>query len=148
MTLKSTIEEDYLAAYKNKNELLVDTLRMLKSSLKNAEIAKKAELDELEVTKIVQKEAKQRREAIAEYEKAGRNELAQKEKSELDALSKYLPQSLSENELEQIIKNTILELNASGSQDIGKVIGAVMQKVAGKAQGGQVSESVRKTLDK
>ncbi len=141
MPIKETIDKDFIAAYKDKDEAKSSVLRLLKSALKNEEIAKKSELSDDDAIKIIQREIKQRKDSVTEYEKGGRADLAEKEKSEITILEAYMPAQLSDEELEAIVKNA-----AAGESDFGKVMGKVMPSVAGKADGGRVSAVVRKVL--
>lgn len=146
MNLKDQIDKDFLDAYKAKNEMIVSVLRMIKSSIKNTEIAQKKELTDDEIIKVLKKETKQRLDSISQYESASRPELVEKEKSEIEIIKKYLPAEIDDAELEQIIDTKITDLNASEMKDMGKVIAAVMQEVGGKADGSKVSALVRSKL--
>lgn len=145
MPLKKRIENDLIVAMKARNELGVSVLRFLLSAIKNLEIEKQKELTEEETIQVLQKQVKIRKESITAFTAGGREDLITKERAEIEILNKYLPQQLSSEELEKIVKETIKESNA-GSGDSGKVIGAVMVKVKGKADGNQVAEIVKKTL--
>lgn len=146
MSLKEQINQDFLNAYKNKDEAKSSLLRLLKSSIQNAEIAKKGELSDEEIFKLLQKEIKQRQEAIVEYKKGGREDLVNKDQAEIDLLKAYLPAELSDSELEQIVNEAIKNTGASGQTDFGKVMGATMPKIAGKASGDRVSQMVKSKL--
>lgn len=145
MTLKSQLEQDFLTAYKAHEEVKVSVLRMLKSAIKNAEINAKGELSDEEVIKILRKEIKQRDEAIENYKKGNRDDLVAKDQAEIDLINPYLPAQMSEDEIEKIAVATITEMSA-GLADMGKVIGAVMQKTGGNADGALVAQLVRKNL--
>ncbi|OGY45589.1 MAG: hypothetical protein A2731_03635 [Candidatus Buchananbacteria bacterium RIFCSPHIGHO2_01_FULL_39_8] len=147
MTVLEQIEKDFIQAFKAKNELAVLTLRQLKTALTNAEIAKKREpLTEEEVIKTLKTEVKRRREAIELYKKGGRNELAQREEKEIEIISKYLPVELSEEAVKKTVQAVISKVGASGPQDIGKVMGAVMAELKGQADGSLVSKIVKEEL--
>ena len=148
MALTDKIKDDFVDALKTKNVSKLSVLRMLKSALHNYQIAEKKELSDNDVIKIVQKEIKQRKDSIATFETGGRAELAEKEKKEIEILSKYMPQQLSGDELTKIVQAAIAETGASGPADIGKVIGRVMPQVAGRADGGQVSTKVKEFISK
>jgi len=148
MALTDKIKDDFVDALKTKNVSKPSVLRMLKSALHNYQIAEKKELSDNDVIKIVQKEIKQRKDSIATFETGGRAELAEKEKKEIEILSKYMPQQLSGDELTKIVQAAIAETGASGPADIGKVIGRVMPQVAGRADGGQVSTKVKEFISK
>lgn len=144
--LFSDINEALVLAMKAKDEVKVSTLRMLVASIKNKQIDLGRELNDEEVTDVISKSAKQHKESIEAYKKGGRDDLAEKEKVELKVLEAYLPELMSEAEVEQVVVETIRELGAGGTGDTGRVIGAVMTKLKGKADGGMVSTIVRKNL--
>ncbi len=149
MILKEQIEQDFVAARKEKNELVVSTLGMLKAAVTNAEIAgmRKGFTDE-DVLKVIASEVKKHKDSIAEYEKGGRVDLASKEKSEMEILAKYMPAEFSEEELKHLAEEKIKELGASGEGDFGKVMGVVMKAAAGRASGDAVGKIVREMLEK
>jgi len=146
MKLAEQINQDFLTAYKNHDEAKSSLLRLLKSSLQNAEIAKKGELQDEEVIKLIQKEVKQRQDAIVEYKRGGRDDLANKDEAEITILKTYLPLELSEEELEKLVSEAITSTNAQSPADFGKVMAAVMPKIAGRATGDKVSTTVKKLL--
>jgi len=126
-----------------------DTLSTLRAAIKNAEIENKApvgSLDDDGVQQVIEREAKKRRDAIEEYTKVGRTDLAEREKVELDILAQYLPEPFSEEELTAIVQSVISETGASGPSAMGAVMKAVLAKVAGRADGKVVSNLVRKAL--
>ncbi len=147
MTLKEKIEQDFVAARKAKNEVVVSTLGMLKSAVTNAEIAgmRKSFTDE-DVLKVIASEIKKHKDSIAEYEKGGRVDLASKEKAEMEVLAKYMPAELSEEELKRIVEEKIKELGAAGPGDFGKVMGASMKAAGGRASGDRVGKIVKEVL--
>ena len=125
----------------------LSTLRLLKSALGYAQLERKTdELSDADFVAVVQKEVKKRRDAIEQYEKGGRPELADKEKKEIPVLESFLPQPLSPGELEQLVKATIQELGASSKKEMGPVIRAVQAKAAGRADGKTISTVVGKML--
>lgn len=140
------IQKDLTEALKSKNEAIVSTLRLSLSEIHNRQIEKQAELTEKDIVVVLRKEAKKRQESIEAYEKGGRQELADKEKNELQFLSKYLPQEMSPQELEKIVKEVIGKVGPQGAGDFGKVMGVVMGKVKGQIDGAKVSEAVKKLL--
>jgi uncharacterized protein YqeY len=141
MAILEQVEMDFIAAYKEKDEAKSSVLRLLKSAIKNEEIKKREPLSDDETIKIIQREIKQRNDSIVEYEKGGRADLAQKEKTEISILEIYMPTQMTDEELENIVKNA-----AGGETDFGKIMGKVMPAVAGKADGNRVSAVVRKIL--
>lgn len=146
MSLLSKITEELNKALKEKKEVKVSTLRFLISGLKNARIAKGSDLTDEEELSEVARDAKRHKESIEAYEKAGRNDLVDKEKLELEILKSYLPAQLSEEEVSNIVVEVISETGVSNISDMGKVIGAVMAKVKGQADGVVVSRIVKEKL--
>ena len=144
--MKDKIQSDLNQALKEKKENVVSTLRLLLAEIHNQEIAKQSQLSEEEIIGLIQKEIKQRKESIEAYQKGKRSDLVAKEKEELATLNKYLPQQLSAEELETMVQSVIKEIGASGPGDFGKVMGAVMAKIKGRADGQTVSEAVKKVL--
>src|SRR6266446_9221355 len=125
----------------------LSTLRLLKSALGYAQLERKTEkLSEADFVAVVQKEVKKRRDAIEQYEKGNRPELAAKEKKEIPVLETFLPQPLSPTELEQLVKTTIQELGATSKKEMGPVIKAVQAKAAGRADGRSISAAVGRLL--
>lgn len=142
----SNFQEDLKQAQLSRDETKVSTLRMLLSELKNAEIAKGEQLSEEDIIGVLAKEAKKRKEAAAGFRQGDREQQAQKEEAELLVLEQYLPKQLSSEELTKIVEQTINELGANSLADMGKVIGVVMGKVKGQADGGVVSGLVKERL--
>jgi hypothetical protein len=139
------IQEELKSAMKAKEELKVLTLRQFLAALKNGQIAKKSELTENEIETIALSEIKKRKDAILLYKQGHREELAEKEAKEIKILETYTPEMLDEAELGEIVEKTINELSATAA-DFGKVMGAVMAKAKGKAEGNTVSEIVKQKL--
>lgn len=146
MPLISQINQDIIEAMRQKKEPDLSTLRLLKSALNNALIAQDKDLSSEDVIAIIQKEIKQRNDSIEQYTKANRPELADKEKTESEILIKYLPPQLSDEELSQIIADTISQINPAGPQDFGKIMSAIMPKVKGRADGTRIANIVREKL--
>jgi uncharacterized protein YqeY len=144
--IKDSIKKQIIEAMKAKDEIKLSTLKLLSSALHNAEIDKQRDLTEDEEIEVVKREAKKRKDAIEAYEKASADDRAEKEKKELAILQEYLPEEMSDSDLEKIVDEVISETKASTMQDMGKVIGAVMGKVKGQADGKKVSEMVRSKL--
>ena len=140
------IQADLKQAQLSRDEVKVSTLRLLLSEIKNAEIAKGGDLGDPDIVSIVQKEVKKRKEAAIGFRFGGREEQAKKEEAESLILEGYLPAQLQLEELTKIVESSITELGANSIQDMGKVIGAVMAKVKGQADGGVVSVLVKEKL--
>ncbi|NIT04440.1 GatB/YqeY domain-containing protein [Candidatus Saccharibacteria bacterium] len=144
------IKNDLTEALKAGDTVLALTLRYLLSEIHNAEIAKgkDAVLTEEELAQVLNKQVKQRRESIEAYKKGGRDDLVKKEQAELEAIQSYLPEQMGGEEIGKIVDAAILQVGASGPQDMGKVMGAVMAQVKGKADGSLVSKLVQERLTK
>ena len=146
MTLKERITDDMKAAMRAKETERLGAIRMLTAAIKQKEVDERVELDDAAVIAIVDKLIKQRKDSIEAFEKAGRQELADKEKAEMAVLAVYLPQRLSAEEVAAEVKAIVAELGAKGPGDMGKVMGAVKARLAGKADMGQVSAAVKAAL--
>lgn len=147
MSLKEKIISDLTGAMKAKDAERLSVLRMVKANLMNRQIEKGADLTDEEITKALQTLVKQRRDSVEQYEKAGRDELAAKEKSEITVLEDYLPQSASKEEIEKAVAEAIAETGASSIKEMGMVMKAAQAKLAGKsADGKTVSETVKTKL--
>jgi uncharacterized protein len=143
MTLKQQIDEKMTEAMKEKSADTLNLFRMLKSSIKNAEIAKGHELEDEEVLVVLEKEAKQRRDSIEQYEAGGRADLAEVEKKELAVIEAYLPEKMGEAEVRDAVKAVIAENDGA---DFGRVMGAAMGKLKGQADGDLVQKIVREEM--
>ena len=147
MTLLERLSQELKAAMLSKDAERLSTLRLLKSAIGYAQIERKTDtLPDAEVIAIIQKEVKKRREAVEQYEKGGRPELASKEKQEILVLESFLPKPLSAEALEQLVRAAIQETGATGKKQMGQVIKAVQAKAAGRAEGRVISELVGKLL--
>jgi uncharacterized protein len=147
MGLQERIQMELKAAMLAKDAERLSTLRLLKSALGYLQIEKKNDqLSDADVVSVIQKEAKKRRDSIEQYRNGGRPELADKEARELAVLETFLPQPLSPEELEQLIRTTIQELGATSKKDMGPVMKAVQAKAAGRADGKAISTVVGKLL--
>jgi uncharacterized protein len=149
MTLLERVDSDLKEAMRARDATRLGVLRMLKSALKYAAIAKsgtEAELSEAEAAQVIRKQARQRQDSIESFEKGGRVELAKKEKEELSILNGYLPQAMSGEELARIVRETIAETGATSKAQMGAVMKAVQAKVAGRADSRTLSAEVQKQL--
>ena len=149
MTLHERVDSDLKEAMRAKDSAKVGVLRMLKSALKYAAIAKSgadADLTDAEVVQVIRKQAKQRQDSIESFEKGGRAELAEKEKGELAILNSYLPQAMNPNELANVVRETIAEVGATSKAQMGAVMKAMQAKVGGRADGKTLSAEVQKQL--
>ena len=146
MSLKERITEDMKTAMRAKDSERLGTIRLLHSAMKQKEVDERIELDDAAIVAIVDKMIKQRKDSIAAFELAARQDLVDKEKAELAVLSAYLPERLSAQELTAAVQAIVTELGASGPGDMGKVMGAVKTRLAGKADMGAVSAAVKAAL--
>ena len=147
MSLEERIENEFKAALKGRDKIKVSTLRMLKADIINTKLDQnKKTLKDEEIVKIIQRQIKQHKDSIEQFEKGKRQDLAEKEKKELDILLSYMPEQMSEEELKKIINDTIKELEAKSKSDMGKVMKSVMERVKGKADGKKVSQIVSSIL--
>ena len=147
MSLQERISQEIKAAMLARDAERLSALRMLKSALGYILIEKKTEnLPDAEVVALVQKEVKKRRDSVEQFEKGGRAELAAKEKQEIAVLESFLPQPLSADVLEKLVRDTITELGATSKKDMGGVIKAVQAKAAGRADGKTISGLAGKLL--
>ena len=147
--LTQRITEDMKTAMREKNTVALNTVRMLKSAIKNAAIEKggaNAELTDAEVMAVVRKEVKKRHDSIEQYEAAGRDELADQEKAEIEVLNDYLPEPLSSEEIVSIVEAAIAELGATSRKEMGQVMKIVQEKTAGRADGKTLSQAVMSKL--
>lgn len=146
MTLKERITEDMKAAMRAKEADKLSTIRMLLAAVKQKEVDERVEVDDVMLVGIVDKLIKQRKDAIAQFTAAARQDLADKEAAEVVVLEAYLPARLSEPEIQSAVAAIVSELGAKGPGDMGKVMGAVKTQLAGKADMGLVSVAVKKAL--
>lgn len=148
MTLDEKIKIDLKKALKEKDTKRVSVLRFLLSAIHNREIElnKRGELKDEETVGVIRLQVKQHRESIEAYRKGKREDLARKEEEELEILNTYLPQQISDEELEKIIIKTLKEVKATGPADFGKVMGQVIKKVKGRAEGKIIAETVKNLL--
>jgi uncharacterized protein YqeY len=146
MNLKDKLVEDLKQTIRQRDEHRKSTLRLLMAAIKNAEIEKRRELEEDELLAVIAKEAKQRRESIAEFERGGRQDLVDQEAAELQILLAYLPEQLSQEEIETRARQIIEEVGATSPAQMGEVMRRLMPLVKGKANGQLVNQVVRELL--
>lgn len=147
MSLKDQITEDMKTAMRAKDADRLGTIRMLLAAIKQKEVDEQITVDDVMVVGLVDKLVKQRKDSIAAYEKADRQDLADKEAAEITVLQGYLPQRMSTEEIALAVKQIVADVGASGPGHMGKVMGAVKQQLAGKADMGQVSAAVKAALN-
>ncbi len=144
--LLKKLQEEMKKAMKSGEKDRLSTIRMLISEIKKVQIDKKKDLTDEEIIQLLQRYAKQRKEAIQQYKKANREDLVEKEEKELKVVEEFLPEQLSEEKIENIVQETIEEIGASSLKDMGKVMKVVMEKVKGRADGSIVSKIVKQKL--
>lgn len=146
MTLKAQIMNDIKAAMKAKDKETVGTIRMLTAAIKQVEVDERRDLDDADVLAVISKMIKQRKDAAEQFAQADRQDLREKELTEIEVLERYLPEQLSESAVKDIVAAVIAETGASGMKDMGQVMAGVKAKVAGQADMGQVSQLVKAAL--
>ena len=146
MTLIERLEDELTTAMKERDAARRDALRLILSSLRSAEKELQRPLHEDEELQVLQRERKRRVESSEAFESAGRDEQAAKEQAELEVLEEFMPEPLSENDLDRIVDDVIAEVGATSLRDIGRVMADVMPRVSGKADGSAVSQIVREKL--
>jgi len=146
MDLQQQLMADLKTALRERDEVRKSAIRMAIAALKNARVAKNADLSEDEMVAALAQEVKQRRNAMAEFAKAGRDDLVESESAELAVLEAYLPEALTEQEITDLARQIIAETGASGPRQMGQVMGVLMPRVRGRADGRQVGQIVRELL--
>jgi len=146
MTLKTRITEDMKNAMRAKDAERLSAIRLLLAAIKQREVDERIELDDAAIVGVIEKMNKQRRDSIAQFTAAGRDDLAKREQFELDLLQSYMPQPLSEAEIAALIDAAIAEVQPAGAKDMGKVIAWLKPKMAGRADMGKVSGAVKGRL--
>lgn len=146
MSLKARVTEDMKTAMKAKEAARLSAIRLLLAAIKQREVDERKDLADAEVLGVIEKMLKQRRDSISQYESAGRQDLADTEKFEVEVLSAYMPQQLSDAEITAEVQAAIAQTGATGAADMGKVMGVVKGKLAGRADMGKVSALVKASL--
>lgn len=146
MSLKQQITEDMKTAMRAKDAARLGAIRLLLAAMKQREVDERIELSDADVVAIIEKMNKQRRDSISQYEAAGRQDLADVEKFEMNVLAAYMPQQLSEAEITAAVAEAIAATGAAGQQDMGKVMGVLKPKLAGRADMGKVSALIKAQL--
>ena len=146
MSLKAQISEDMKNAMRAKDSARLGTIRLLQAAIKQREVDERIELDDSNVIAVIEKMLKQRRDSIAAYESADRNDLADVEKFEVSVLQTYLPQQLTEDEIQSILEKVVAETGAAGIKDMSKVMAAIKPLVAGRADMGKISGLIKTRL--
>jgi len=147
MNLKEQIKNDIKNAMRAKENHKRDTLRNIQAAIKQIEVDQRIEVDDAMVEKILMKYAKQREDAIVQFKEAGRDDLVAKDEMELALVMSYLPEPMSDEELENILKEVIATTGATSMKDMGKVMGAAKSTVGSRADGGRINQAVKKLLN-
>ena len=149
MTLKERLNADFKEAMKNKEKVRKETISFVRAAIKQYEVDNREEIDDAGIASILAKQVKMRKDALADFEKAGRTDLAESYQAEIDILKRYLPEQLSAEKLREVVPSAAADLNIEGGmQNMGKLMGAVMGKVKGLADGGDVKKEVEAFLKK
>ena len=146
MSLKARITEDMKTAMRAKDSARLGAVRLLQAAIKQREVDERIELDDMQVIEAIEKMLKQRRDSISQYEAANRHDLADVEKYEVGVLQEYLPQVLTEAEIDGLLEQVVRETAASGIKDMGKVMAAIKPLVAGRADMGKISGLIKSRL--
>jgi uncharacterized protein YqeY len=146
MSLSEQLNEDMKQFMKSGDKFALSVVRMLRSAVKNVEIDQRRTISDDEVLDILSREIKQRKDASSEFQKAGRQDLVDQSHAEIEVIQKYMPQALTEEELQLIVQQTIVQVGASSRADMGKVMSAVMPQVKGRADGKKINEVVQRLL--
>ena len=145
--LKGLIKTQVTISMKAGDKFRTSVLRMVLAEIQKIEIEEKSDLDELQITSILEKMVKQRNDSIVQFEKAQRQELADKEKQEIEMIKEFLPEQMSEQEVSELVSKIVSEVDAHDMKDMGMVMGALKPLIAGKADAGVVSQLVKKALN-
>ena len=146
MSLKQKLQEDLKSSMKNKDAIKKSVITLIRSSIKQYEVDNRVELQDDEIVDLIAKQLKQTRDSREEFAKAGRDDLVSKAEAEIEVLKEYLPQQLSEEELNEIVISTISEVGATSMKDMKKIMTSIMPKVKGRADGKLINELVKKKL--
>lgn len=146
MSIKEKLKADLKDAMREKNVEKRDSIRAINTMIKQIEVDQRVDLEDAEVIKLIQRGIKQREEAIAQYKDAGRDDLVQKEQSQIDIFTLYLPKQLTDEELENELRKIIQEVGATSMKDMGKIMNPAKEKIGGSADGKRINETVKKIL--
>ena len=146
MTMQTRLDDDMKQAMRDRNAPRRDVIRLLRSAIRNEEIRVQKDLDDDAVIQVLSRQAQQRRDSIEAFTQGNREDLADKERAELEVIMEYMPQQLSADEIAALVAQTISEVGASGPGDMGKVMSAIMPQVRGRAEGREVSAAVMARL--
>ena len=146
MSLKQKLQEDLKSSMKNKDTVRKSVVTLIRASIKQSEVDNRVELEDEDIIDIISKQLKQRKDVLVQFKNAKREDLVSEAEAEIEVLKEYLPQQLSEEELNEIVKSTISELGATSMKDMGKIMSAMKPKVKGRADGKLINELVKNNL--
>lgn len=146
MSLKEKLQEDLKSSMRNKDTVRKSVVTLIRASIKQYEVDNRVELGDDKIIDIISKQLKQRNDALEEFAKANREDLVKETESEIEVLKEYLPQQLSEEELNEIVKSTISEVGATSMKDMGKIMAAIKPKTKGRADGKLINKLVKANL--
>jgi uncharacterized protein YqeY len=146
MSLKQKLQEDLKSSMKNKDTVRKSVVTLIRASIKQSEVDNRVELEDEDIIDIISKQLKQRKDVLVQFKDAKREDLVSEAEAEIEVLKEYLPQQLSEEELNEIVKSTISELGATSMKDMGKIMSAMKPKVKGRADGKLINELVKNNL--
>lgn len=147
MTLKERLMEDMKVSMRNKETLRKSVITMIRASVKQKEVDDRVDVNDDDVIELIAKQLKQRKDALVEFEKAERDDLIAQTKAEIEILASYLPQQLTDEELEAVVRDAVAEVNAQSVKDMGKIMGKVMAVAKGRVDGKRINEMVKKVLN-
>jgi len=147
MTLKERLMEDMKVSMRNKETLKKSVITMIRASVKQKEVDDRVDVTDDDVVELIAKQLKQQKDALVEFEKAERDDLITQTKAEIEILTSYLPQQLTDEELEVVVRDAVAEVNAQSVKDMGKIMGKVMIVAKGKVDGRRINEMVKKILN-
>ena len=147
MTLKEKLMEDLKSAMRSKEKRRKDTITMLRAAVKQREVDERKEMADDEILALIGKQVKQKRESIKDFQKAERVDLVEQAQEEIDILLAYLPEQLTEEEIDELVREAIEQTGATSMRDMGRIMGIVMPKVKGRADGSLISQSAKKLLN-
>jgi len=146
MSLKQKLQEDLKSSMKNKDTVRKSVVTLIRASIKQSEVDNRVELGDEDIIDIISKQLKQRKDVLVQFKNAKREDLVSEAEAEIEVLKEYLPQQLSKEELNEIVKSTISELGATSMKDMGKIMSAIKPKVKGRADGKLINELVKNNL--
>ena len=147
MTLKERLMEDMKVSMRNKETLKKSVITMIRASVKQKKVDDRVDVNDDDVIELIAKQLKQRKDALVEFEKAERDDLIAQTKAEIEILASYLPQQLTDEELEAVVRDAVAEVNAQSVKDMGKIMGKVMAVAKGRVDGKRINEMVKKVLN-